>query len=535
MFQFTKTDFLTSIHKNIYLVIALMLGCNLPIFAQDYEVEWGETLKKENLFTRVFTVGIEEDKYYVVSRSKKHSRLLEFDLNNNRLLQTRDINFKKGKLELELNNLVKTQSGTFGYFKAPNKKEKSYDVYVSRFNDGQFGELEKVHSHAYKHPINLGLVIINPDTNTDGESSMKVSRDSSKVAFTNVTSSFEYRNPEKTAVAVFDADMNKLWSKTCEFKYKDGDMKVIQTLVTNDGDIYMLAKIDQPKKLLSKAAQEKGMDYKYSIFHVTKERTKEISLRMGSRKLIVDVGLFFPKGTGEKYVLSGFYTDTNPKSNIRGAFFAQGNDLTADKDFKTYEFTPADIESLTTKREKKKDRGLSNGFKIENLLEFTGQSYSLVAERFYSTSLSSISAGGRMSSSTPTYHTEDLIIIRFSPTGDLLNLQTVEKRGFSKTLDYLSYAVELINGKTYLLYNHVMTEAEQRATRRSGRLSSGTTKMAVLDENGDLEFEDIISESVGTNEFMLPAMTMERNGKLVLLRAFVKKFTTGTLDVNVAH
>lgn len=512
------------------LISALILSLLFTTFgiSQDYSVEWGPSYKKDGgLFSSNRLMGIYDNHYYSLSTTRKGSTLLKFDMSH-KLVSNKSISKKYEGEKIYFSKFVDTKNGTFGYM--PQVVKKKWRMLVSKFDGNDFGEIKEIYSHDFERKR---ISLYGMGINADASNKLIVSMDKSKVAFTNILSMKEKNTEETMAVAVFDADLKIQWEKKQKFGYKDKGIKIKQTVIDENGVVYVLAVIsDKAKKIGKKLKKDKDKakhlpKYDYSIFRITENDMKEFKVELKDPTIApIDIAMYFPEKGTEEMIVSGFYTDSERKSGIKGVFYASGNGNDGIKNIKTDKFEDEFIEDLVSRRALKKDRGLSSSYNIDHFIHFANGEIGFVAEHYYVTSHTTTDAQGRTRTSY-TYHSNTLIIPRFSKDGDLLNIQKVKKRFSSSSPAIVSYAMAVVDGKTYFVFNDFKSKDE--ISEMKGKRRWRYTDMVVLDEKNEIEFNETLFNSKEIDLTFIPSMSDYSSNVIILGSMSRKKYAFGTL------
>ena len=467
-------------------------------------------------------------------RPRKGNTLLKYDLNH-KLIANKSLNLKYKDEKIYLDKIIKTQNGTFGYMFDYNKKQKKWQIFSSRFNEGKFSRPRLTYSHPYKHSVMLGLGIFGGGGNADNTNEMVVSMDDSHVGYSNVISSKDKKEPEKIAVAVFDADMKKVWSKMQKFKYTDKKIVIAQTVVSNDGVIYLLGKLFTKKKQKAKGLPR----FDFKLFRITKESMDEFDIKLGKPNIApTDAGLFFPGDNTSEFIISGFYTDAEKRSGLKGMFFSTGDNSKGIDNVQIHDFDDEFLMGIASKKDIEKDRGLKTSFNIENLLSFSDGTVGFIAEQFFITTSTTRDSRGN-TRTTYTYHTNSLIIPRFTMDGELVSLQKIPKTFRSQSMANVSYTFALANNKTYLIFNDMKTRKERKDMKKEdgGKKKKARyiyTDLIVLNNNGEIEYNETLFNSKELGLLFVPFMSDFDGDKFLIgaLRGTAgKKYSFGVLDL----
>ena len=511
--------------KKSYLLLLVCFLIGGQVFCQNYAPNWGPIYKKEGgLFASYKLVGIDDDHYYVIVFSKKINTLLTYDMDHKLVSHDQlDINF--GKEKIYLDKFIHTQNGTFGYMNKFDKKADQWSVFVSPFDDGKFGKTRKILSHEFKIRVKLSFFVFTNYTNNDKLNELIVSQDKSHVAYSNILSSNDNKSNEEMVVAVFDADLNEVWKKNQTFEYLDKKIILEQTTVGNDGVVYILAKVFEKRE-----KREKGLPtYDYKVFRITKDDMKEYAFVLGDDVAPVDAALYFPNNDSE-FILAGFYTDADRKSGRKGMFYASGN---AEQGIKSVELSKLDadfLNDIVSEKDLKKDRGLSNGYDIDNFFKYNDGSIGFIAEEDFVVTHTSMSDGKRVTYFV--YHTNSIVIPRFSSTGKLLNIQKIPKQFASRSSYITSFSSAFIDDKIYLLFNDFKDRDERTDEKgKKGRKGWRYTDMVVINKDGEIEFNETLFNSDELELEFIPDLSDYSSEKIIIGSGNGKKYSFGIIEL----
>lgn len=521
--------------KRLFLLFTLIIAVSFQANTQSYKVDWGPTYKKDGgLFGYYKLIGIEGDHYYVLMNPKRKNTLLKYDMNH-KLVSNKALDMKYKGDNIMINRILHTKNGTFGYLSEYDKKQKAEKIFVSEFNDGKFGKVREVYSHKYDVKLKLTLFGLTNSWNSDS-STLIESADGSHVVYTDVISTVDNKDQEEISVVVFDADMNIVWKKKQRFKYQDKKIDVDQTVVGNDGSVYILAKVwEKKKKSKGKSKKEKGLPkFDFKAFKITDAGMKEYQLNLGTGIAPTDAGIYFPNDTQE-FVLAGFYTDAEKKSGLKGVFYASGNSDTGIKNTSTHDFKASFLEGMVRKKDIEKDRGIRSNFYIEDFIEFNDGSIAFIAEENYITSVTTTDSRGN-TRTTYTYHTNEIIMPRFSNDGELINIEKIQKN-FSSSSSYItSYNLSVYNNKTYLIFNDLKTKSDLKEMKGKDKEKKKRrwryTDMAVINGDGEIEYNETLFNSNEIDLEFMPFMSDYSGNKILIGSARIKKYAFGVINLD---
>jgi hypothetical protein len=539
--------------KNLLVFTLLFLFTSSLTFGQktDYSVDWGPSYKKEGgLFSSNQLIGLYGKNYYTLSKTRKSTTLLKFDMNH-KLVSNKPISKKYEGDKISFSKFLDTKNGTFAYMPQMTKGE--WKILVSKFDGNDFGKIKEVFKHDFKvKRIAIGY----GGLNSDATNKLVVSMDEKKVAYTNIISMKEKKNDEETMViALFNADMELQWDKRQNFGYKDKGIKIKQTVVDQDGVVYILAAIsDKAKKLggqgKSKNKVSKGVKndddkvggksknlprYHYSIFRITKDDMKEFKIDIKDDNLApVDIAMYFPdKGTSEM-IVSGFYTDTERRSGIKGLFYASGNSKGGISTVKINEFDADFLDDFATEKDIKKDRGLNMNYNIDDFIHFSDGSIGFIAEQYYVTTHTYTDSQGRRQT-TYHYHSNNILIPRFSADGKLLNTQKIKKNFTSSSSIITSYSIAVANDKIYLIFNDFKSRDERKDMAdkkgKKGKRKWRYTDLVVLSTDGDILYNETLFNSNEIDLTFIPSMCEYSSDVIILGSLGRKEYAFGTIKI----
>lgn len=497
------------VNKFFLLNLCLILSFGALKSQNEYPIDWGPVYKKDGgLFSSMQLIEMDDEYYYLMFDTRKRTTIGKFN-HQHKLIATKKAPFNYSLYNSNLNKIIHTKNGTFGYLSSI--KNKKWELYASRFNQGNFGKLRLIHSHPYHYELKIGFGWITTSATSDNANELVLSRDSSFVAFTNIISTGDKRNREESFnISVFDADLKILWKRIQKLPYPDKDLSITQTIISNDGTVYVLGRLyDKEKK-----KQSKGLpSYDFKIFQITETGLNEFDLRIGESIAPTDVRLYFPSESTSELLVSGFYTDDQRRSGLQGVFFANGTKENGIEHIEIHDFDAEFLEGLISDRAIEKDKGLESNYDFGSLLYFGDGSLGFIAENRYVTVHTTYTNG--RPSTYYVYHSEDLVLVRFSTEGELLGLQKVPKnyqtrRGWAM----VSYSLALHNDKVYLMFNDLKTRSERKEikTKKGGTY----TDLAVINEKGELEYHETLFNNKEIDLIYIPTMSAFVAGKLLI-------------------
>lgn len=498
------------------ILIALLLA-GLPIYAQQQaHIDWGPEYKKSNRRTWYHLIGSDDKHFYVLNNSSKESEIYKYDYKGT-LVSTANVDLAYGKLKLSNGNVFELGGEYYVPLTHFNKKEKMVEHYILKFDKGKVSGKHKL---VFRSPYGKGIwAFTNLDASDGG--SVIVSPNNTHLAF--FGSQGSNTKSEALKIAVYTKGMEKVWEELFILDEQDKNIRVEQNYVDNKGNCYISAKVwdrEEDKK--------KGLPtYKFKVYKFSAGGgQEEMVVKLGSDKAPTDSGIFF--GDDETVRVGGFYTDrSNPKIRANGVFFASF-DGAGKLSFKAHKFDDAFLEDHLSEKLIEKDRGLSS-YDIYDLVQFSDGTFSFIAEQNYITVTTSTDADGNVRT-TIIYHTNEIIVPRFSSDGSLISLSTIDKAFRSSSPGLTSYAYASDGEDLYLIYSDYKRKSERQDLGKKYKRAV-FTDYAKIEKNGDVEITHMF-DSRETEKYYYPNMSLNLNNNKLLIYVVKKKmYQFGTLTL----
>lgn len=501
--------------------------------AQDYKVEWGPTYKKEGgMFSYYYMAGATPDNYRMIMKPKKANTMLTFNYDH-KLVKTQEVPFTFNGDNLSPSDFIETTEGTFAYLAHYEKKASTMYEFVAKMDkDGNFGKLKEINSYEYK--IKIGALMFSgygfgTDIDDD-QSTMETSKNNKFVLKASSQSLTENKKNKEEAmsIAVYDENFELVWSKVETFNGQDDDdIDIIQFFIDDNGVVYAGAMVWKER-----SDREKGIpNYDYKLYKISENNIEEFDITLEGNALPQDVGIFH--GEDNNVYLGGLYSERgSAKHRANGVFYVKLNPETgAVVSSKSYEFTPEILEDLITDRKIKKGKGLSN-FDVNHLVFSDNGDFSFVAEEYYIT-VHTRTVNGR-TTTYYKYHSNEIIVPRFSENGDLVSIQKIDKDFVSLTPANTSYTIATYNDKICLVFNDQKTRSERKGSEVKGGRGSRFTDLVVLDGTGEISYwETLFSNKEIETEFWPTLSEQVQNSNIILLHGAQKKqYQFGTILID---
>ena len=457
-----------------------------PVYSQNV-LNWGPSNRIKANSDMYQYLGILGDNYYFVMKPNDQRIVQRYSMDH-RLVSEKKFNYVRAKERLRISGSIETSSGSYFYSHQFSRKYKEWLLYVSEIEDGEFTEPREAYfqemdiemgrlTRAFKkYEFNYGAV--------DG--GLIMSEDSSKVAFINIIEGNDFKDKDLIAIAVFDDKMQLLWKDMFFYDFARKRYDIEQQVISNDGDIYLVGRKNRFEDRSSKikTIDEKNLPYyEYFLYNINQKGILESKLELNAETAPTDVALFFPDRSTDQYLIAGFYTDIEHRYRIKGMFFAYGDEDFNKNHLRLHEFDDKFLLGMISEKAIRKGKGLESSYQIKDILNYRDGSIGFVAENSYVRDFRQTDLYGRWYEQS-VYVSNELIISRFDPEGNLLGLEKIPKDFSSSYLGFTSYALAVNNGKTYLLFNDFKTGRERRDIDKKG---SRYTDLVVIDEYGRIE------------------------------------------------
>ncbi|MFK7806302.1 MAG: hypothetical protein AB8F74_00745 [Saprospiraceae bacterium] len=498
---------------NLQLLIVLLLFLlQVNLTAQDYTVQWGEGFKING--SGVHTVGVGEDQYYISEYGKKSRRLLTYDFQH-KLRSKKSSSFTN-------TDVLRTRNGIFGISSTTlDPTSKDCKLFVTKLFKGTFPRVKTILKHDFdrKKKSNFFMKEYYWDLMPDFSfnlNQLSMSPDSSHVAFVNLIKLMDKSNPQQLMLALFDADMNKLWSKVQKFNYPNDEIAIIKAAPGNNGTLYLLAKRE------NKSAPSKKMKFiergDFIVFQITENEIKEFPIEINKELHPTKSTIHALGGPEGGFAVTGFYTDQKPKTKHLGTFCIVGKSDGTITSVKSNPFEESFWNSLSIEKPKKGVRDLGKHFYIYEAFTLPNGSFGFISQNDHSTP----GPQGRV-----FRHTHELVVAVFSKSGSLLGVHGIDKKFRISDVLPPSYSYGIANNKIYLLYN----DSKTKSGKKGGK--GIFTDLSVINEKGAVEFQETIFNSNETRYFFAPSLcAVSEDGILVGTYRPGKKCRYGWISLN---
>lgn len=507
-----------------YTIAILVLVAN-SMFAQqlNIKVKWGQEFKTPRS-TLDDVVGYDATGFYAVhdrfrSFGKVEYSLQHFDVGMNPG-KVVDLEIESGKRTGKINNLLHLKGRLLLFYSIEDTKAKINTLFLD--------EIDKSTLLPKKQEREIGKIdFTGKGKRNRGSFQYRVSRDSSKI-FILYTLPYDEDSPEKFGFTVLDQQLNLLWTKEITMPYKDELYDFESFRVDNNGNAYMLGLAYKEKR----REKRKGLpNYTYEIL-VCRDRGNAIRQYPVSLDDPFLTDMQIEILDNQNIVCAGFYSEKG-KVSIRGTYFLRIDASTAEivqKNFKEFEldFITQNMSNREKRRAKRDEEPELFEFDLDKLLIGKDGSAILIGEQYYVQTVTTTMrmAGGGMTTQTNYHYYNDIILVKFTPAGEILWTQkvpktqhTVNDSGF-----YSSYCLVITKGKICFVFNdspkNLTADGNEKATNY--RPTKSVVVLVSVDQSGQVTKQPIFN-ALDTEVIVRPKACKQISNSQVILYGQRKK------------
>lgn len=490
--------------------------------AQSYEVDWGPEYRRSGgIYSNFFLAGLTDDAYHMLLYSRKESTLFSYDWNH-KVVDTKSVAFATGRDELILRRFIRTRNSNFAVLNQYDRRAKEVRTFVSRFQHQDFGELQPIATQDVRANRARNAVAAMESLQAEN-SPLTTSLDGTVVLFTQTNLNRQRNAPEHVQLNVFDADFRPLWTKEYTIPQSGNSTQLLSSAISNSGEVYLLVRA---WKDFSERRQDTGLPpYRYELFKLTAQgEPQKIEIDLGDQLAPQYAGLYVSEDRHAPVIIAGLYTDTERRSNLKGAFTLEVDDLFTSGEVTTQEFTSTFLDDLISNRANKRDRGLDNEYQIKSFVRFADGTLGFIAEETYSVTTYD-TTGPQMTTRTRTiYHTNQLVIVLFGSDGQVVNMQKIDKTFDTTSPAVTSFATAVVDDQLFLVYNDEKTRQERREITGKGSHRALFTDLTIIDNSGTVVHQEPLFTSDATDRKLFVPRQSDFNANYMVFLARSAKF-----------
>jgi hypothetical protein len=441
---------------SILMIVLLSMQVTSQSKMHKTRIEWGNELKAKNS-TLDEVVAVTEDGIYVIKYKRKSLLNLVYIIEhyNNKLNL---VNSKELKLEYDGKELYKQftmymNNELYIFSSFQNQKKKANYLFVQSLNlktltpnkdlkmiaEIDYSGFSKYNSGSFKHHL---------------------SPDSSKLLIY-YDKPYDKGAKEKFGLHVYNSSMEEIWSAEYSIPYVEELCDIEQTMVSDAGDVYMLASVYKEKR---KAKRKGKPNYQYHVLKYSDKAGENEYVVESKKKFLTDMRIAI--AADNNIICAGFYSEMGTYS-IGGSYYMRIDSKTEEVIASNYYEFGVDFitMNLTERQEKKVKKKVARGNDVEmyeydlrDIVLRDDGGILLTGEQYYVrvvTTTTSTGNGGTTTTTTYYYYYNDIIVINISPEGIIEWTTKVPKRQVS-TNDggfYSSYTMAIVEDKLYFVFN----------------------------------------------------------------------------------
>ena len=343
--------------------------------------------------------------------------------------------------------------------------------------------------------------------NFPDEIKWKVSADTSKILLAAWADNDEAKLQTRLFVSVMDNNLGEIWQQNYTLPYNQEELKILNVLVSNTGQVYLTAKVYLDKKAAKKKDGPEPLLHKMVIFSMDggSEKIRETSPEIPG-KFVTDLSISTGK-SGELYC-GGIYT--NDKQGVIQGFFCQKTNTqtgTNELIFKK-ELSDSDIKMFNIQKDKQGNEGLDPNFEMKNLILRDDGGMIILAEEVFTSYESYTPAGSSTMKTATIYNTNDIMVAAVSPGGTVEWLKIVPKNQmFGETNKYNSFALMVSGSTLCFIYNDDKDNIGKPVNTKAKPISSfndAVAAMFTINSTGKSERQTLFSIKKDTETLLSP-------------------------------
>ncbi|MDQ3395531.1 MAG: hypothetical protein M3512_15680 [Bacteroidota bacterium] len=502
--------------KKIFFIILITLLNFAEINAQNGELRWGPEHNNKDFDVEHGYIGKVGDSFYSLRSKDKVLYLSKYRTADMSREFEKPIGWNDDKKNSANKNLTFSSLRLFKnnfilFFEDLDKKTSTQIMYGQKINfEGNFeGELVKVDERDKER------------RSRDGSFKIIYSEDSLNFLVVK-NPNFEKYSNEKFNFKIFNASLKPLHNLEVSLPYLDKDFALMNTLLSKELIIYLLARIEVPRKD-KKKDEATFYNELVSIDPAKGATVKKYEIKL-DKKYIKQVDVYLDKS--ENIRCFGFYSELRdngkPQDGIKGAFFFELNKSTKNiQKQSTKDFSAALVEELSGKRRAKNEKGLLNRYMIRNVFEREDGGTIILVEESYIVEVTSQTRNGSTTTSYH-YHHNAIVSVNISEQGNIQSYNVVPKLQHTVNDDrFGSFYASYTKGKVYIVYND---EASNAVTKTYDKTMKNFMKsvpvMVTLSESGKFD-KVMVSTGKKRSDFIVtPRITNKINDNEALVYAY---------------
>lgn len=486
-------------------ILPLLLFCivSFSSISQNIDLKWSPEKKYERSSDDLGYVGRVKSHFYTLRRQDKTMYLSKTRINDMSVVFEKEIRWngtsKNANDDLTFKSFRLFKDHFVFYFESSSNREANQRIYAQKIDleGAPFDPLVEIGTRPKER------------RNRDGNFQLAYSADSTN--FLLITNpSYEKYNNERFLFKVISKKLEILHQADITLPFADKNFSVESFVLGKDKQIYMLAKIDLPRK----TKNDDEADYYYQVVTVDPKENNKIrgfEIKLDNRYVDkVDIIL----NDKDQLKCFGFYADMQGngrrKSGINGIFYFSVIDNKASNiSLKPFDLKMVlDIESETKRgcfggRAPKVEKGLEAYFNLKAFFAKPDGGMVVVAEKSYIRVVTTTSSNG--GTRTTYYYVDyDILTVNIDEKGSIAWYAHIPKKQIvANDNRFGSIHAMYSNGKVHIIYNDEAKNAMSKTYENTMKnYLKAVPVIVTINEQGKFD-KKIIGDSRGKNDFTL--------------------------------
>lgn len=330
------------------------------------------------------------------------------------------------------------------------------------------------------------------------ETKWAISNDTSKLLLATYSDKNQSESKLKMILTVTDPQLKTVWQNQFELPYSEKQLGIQSWCIDHAGNIFMISKVydDDKVKEAKREEGERVVAYRMVVFkfEAGADHALETELDLGGAFVKNAQMALSPKG--DIQIVGLFSNDF--KGLIQGLFFIRINPLTSaillsnKKSLSEEELNKIGYKNIDLK---KGELGLVNTFEFGDLLFLEDGSSFVTVEKVDTITTTSDFGDGNVSSST-TYRSGDIIVLRFDADGAHKDIHVIPKHQTNSAQLPLGHVAFAGKDRVYFFYNENKKNLKKPLGEKPAATYNFTTSIGVLtsiDAAGKIERKPLIA------------------------------------------
>lgn len=501
------------------LLLLFFLLISELLFAQEYNIQWGEEIKTTKSEKNLNIVGSDESGFYATKNLSYESDefiLEKYSLDSLKRISKLTISLPvmSGKT-MNFEEIFFIQNKFYLFSSFYNSSNQYLEAYCSVMDvNGQWIDL----------PYKLDELFIKK--RNSGFFEFTLSNDKTKILVYH-DSPFEKKSNESFSFKVYDQKLDLIWKKHLELPYSQAAFEINDYLIDNSGNIYMISGIKSDKKQHDKNwNSHREKNYVLLTYDWQQNKLKEFDIALQDKWIM---SLTFGMSPEGNLAIGGFYSK-DQQFTIGGTFFFS-------LDGKTKKALASGLMSFDSEflrqfmSEKKLDQGKElTDFYFDEMIIHDDGSLVMVAEQYFVTEhvVTDPYTGVRTVSYFHNYY--DIIVIKVNNDGTIAWANRIPKRQSTSGDNgaYSSYILHDTKDETFIMFNDHHENTEILATDWKASLKVYTnqkkseTVVIRVDDSGVMERKSLFNRN-SSETILKPKLYYHASPEELILYGYFRK------------